>query len=67
MKSSMNFLGRVIEPNQLLQEIEHLITSSTQTKSTTTNGKVIYTDFGYVADFFNQVLNSIDAERVNND
>lgn len=60
MKSSMNFLGRVIEPKQLLQEIEHLIISSSQTKSVTTNGKVIHTDFGYIADFFNQVLNSIE-------
>lgn len=63
----MKFLGRVVEPKQLLQEIEHLIISSTQTKSTTTDGKVIYSDFGYVSDFFNQVLNSIGAESVNND
>lgn len=58
----MTFLGKEVNAEKLLAEIEFVLKSSSASKGSTSNGNTISTDFGYVEDFFNELLSKEDFE-----
>ena len=58
----MNFLGKEVNAEKLLAEIEFVLKNSSTSRGSTSNGNTISTDFGYVEDFFNEVLSKEDFE-----
>ena len=56
----MTFLGKEVNAEKLLAEIEFVLKSSSASKGSTSNGNTISTDFGYVEDFFNELLSKED-------
>ena len=58
----MNFLGKEVNAEKLLAEIEFVLKNSSTSKGSMSNGNVISTDFGYVEDFFNELLSKEDFE-----
>lgn len=60
----MKFLGQEVNAEKLLKEIEFILTHSTTTEGKTSDGKCISTDFGYVQEFFDELLSN---EGLNNE
>lgn len=58
----MKFLGKEVNAEKLLKEIEFVLTHSTTTEGKTSSGKYIITDFGYVEEFFDDLLSNEDFE-----
>ena len=58
----MKFLGKEINAEKLLAEIEFVLKNSSTSKGSLSNGNAISTDFGYVEDFFNELLSKEDFE-----
>lgn len=58
----MKFLGKEINAEKLLAEIEFVLKNSSTSRGSTSNGNTILTDFGYVEDFFNELLSKEDFE-----
>lgn len=58
----MNFLGKEVNAEKLLAEIEFVLKNSSTSKGSMSNGNAISTDFGYVEDFFNELLSKEDFE-----
>ena len=58
----MNFLGKEVNAEKLLAEIEFVLKNSSTSKGSISNGNAISTDFGYVEDFFNELLSKEDFE-----
>lgn len=58
----MNFLGKEVNAEKLLAEIGFVLKNSSASKGSTSNGNTISTDFGYVEDFFNELLSKEDFE-----
>lgn len=56
----MKFLGHEINAEKLLKEVEFILTHSTTTEGKTSSGKRISTDFGYVEEFFDELLSKED-------
>ena len=56
----MNFLGKEVNAEKLLAEIEFVLKNSSTSKGSMSNGNAISTDFGYVEDFFNELLSKGD-------
>lgn len=52
----MTFLGKEVNAEKLLAEIEFVLKNSSASKGSMSNGNTISTDFGYVEDFFNELL-----------
>ena len=59
---AMKFLGQEVNAEKLLKEVEFVLTHSTTTAGKTSNDKCISTDFGYVQEFFNELLSKEDFE-----
>ena len=53
----MRFLGKELNAEKLLAEIEFVLKNSSATRGNMSNGSIIRTDFGYVEDFFRELLN----------
>ena len=58
----MKFLGKEIDAEKLLAEIEFVLKNSSASRGSASNGNTISTDFGYVEDFFNELLSKWDFE-----
>ena len=58
----MKFLGKEINAEKLLTEIEFVLKNSSASKGSMSNGNIVSTDFGYVEDFFNELLSKEDFE-----
>lgn len=58
----MKFLGKEVNAEKLLAEIEFVLKNSSTTDGKMSNGNIIITDFGYVEDFFNGLLSKGDFE-----
>ena len=58
----MNFLGKEVNAEKLLAEIEFVLKNSSTSQGSMSNGNTISTDFGYVEDFFNELLSKADFE-----
>lgn len=58
----MKFLGKEVNAEKLLAEIEFVLKNSSTSQGSTSNGNTISTDFGYVEDFFNELLSKEDFE-----
>ena len=58
----MNFLGKEVNAEKLLAEIEFVLKNSSASKGSMSNGNAISTDFGYVEDFFDELLSKKDFE-----
>ena len=58
----MKFLGKEINAEKVLAEIEFVLKNSSTSRDTMSNGNTISTDFGYVEDFFNELLSKEDFE-----
>ena len=58
----MKFLGKEVNAEKLLAEIEFVLKNSSASKGNMSNGDIISTDFGYVEDFFNELLSKEDFE-----
>ena len=58
----MNFLGKELNAEKLLAEIEFVLKNSSTSRGSTSNGNIVSTDFGYVEDFFNELLSKEDFE-----
>ena len=58
----MKFLGKEVNAEKLLAEIEFVLKNSSTSKGRLSNGNAISTDFGYVEDFFNELLSKEDFE-----
>ena len=58
----MKFLGKEVNAEKLLTEIEFVLKNSSASKGSMSNGNVVSTDFGYVEDFFNELLSKEDFE-----
>ena len=58
----MKFLGKEVNAEKLLIEIEFVLKNSSTSKSNMSNGNTISTDFGYVEEFFNELLSKEDFE-----
>ena len=52
----MKFLGKEVNAEKLLAEIEFVLKNGSASKGSMSNGNAISTDFGYVEDFFNELL-----------
>ena len=52
----MTFLGKEVNAEKLLAEIEFVLKNSSASKGNMSNGNTISTDFGYMEDFFNELL-----------
>lgn len=52
----MKFLGKEVNAEKLLAEIEFVLKNSSASKGGMSNGNIVSTDFGYVEDFFNELL-----------
>ena len=58
----MKFLGKEINAEKVLAEIEFVLKNSSTSQGIMSNGNTISTDFGYVEDFFNELLSKEDFE-----
>lgn len=58
----MKFLGKEINAEKVLAEIEFVLKNSSTSRGIMSNGNIISTDFGYVEDFFNELLSKEDFE-----
>ena len=58
----MNFLGKEVNAEKLLAEIEFVLKNSSASQGSMSNGNAISADFGYVEDFFNELLANEDFE-----
>ena len=58
----MTFLGKEVNAEKLLAEIEFVLKNSSTSRGIISNGNTISTDFGYVEDFFNELLSKEDFE-----
>ena len=58
----MKFLGKEINAEKVLAEIEFVLKNSSTSRGIMSNGDIISTDFGYVEDFFNELLSKEDFE-----
>ena len=58
----MNFLGKEVNAEKLLAEIEFVLKNSSTSQGSRSNGNTISADFGYVEDFFNELLSKKDFE-----
>lgn len=58
----MKFLGKEVNAEKLLAEIEFVLKNSSVSKGNMSNGNTISTDFGYMEDFFNELLSKEDFE-----
>ena len=58
----MKFLGKEVNAEKLLAEIEFVLKNSSTSKGSMSNGNTISTDFGCVEDFFNELLSKEDFE-----
>ena len=58
----MKFLGKEVDAEKLLAEIEFVLKNSSTTKGKMSNGSIITTDFGYVEEFFNELFFNEDFE-----
>ena len=58
----MNFLGKELNAEKLLAEIEFVLKNSSTSRGSTSNGNIVSTDFGCVEDFFNELLSKEDFE-----
>lgn len=58
----MKFLGKEVNPEKLLAEIELVLKNSSASEGNMSNGNTISTDFGYVEDFFDELLSKEDFE-----
>lgn len=58
----MKFLGKEVNAEKLLAEIEFVLKNSSASKGSLSNGNAISADFGYVEDFFDEVLSKEDFE-----
>ena len=58
----MNFLGKEVNAEKLLAEIEFVLKNSSTSQGSMSNGNTTSTDFGYVEDFFNELLSKKDFE-----
>ena len=58
----MKFLGKEVNAEKLLAEIEFVLKNSSASKGRMSNGHIVSTDFGYVEDFFNELLSKEDFE-----
>ena len=58
----MKFLGKEVNAEKLLAELEFVLKNSSASKGNMSNGNTISADFGYVEDFFNELLANEDFE-----
>ena len=58
----MKFLGKEINAEKVLAEIEFVLKNSSASRGIMSNGNTISTDFGYVEDFFNELLSKEEFE-----
>ena len=58
----MKFLGKEVNAEKLLAEIEFVLKNSSTSKGSMSNVNAISTDFGYVEDFFDELLSKEDFE-----
>ena len=58
----MKFLGKEINAEKVLAEIEFVLKNSSASQGSMSNGNTISTDFGYVEDFFNELLSKENFE-----
>lgn len=58
----MRFLGKEVDAEKLLAEIEFVLKNSSTTTGSMSNGNTIRTDFGYVEEFFDDLLSKVDFE-----
>ena len=58
----MKFLGKEVNAENLLAETEFILKNSSASKGSMSNGNAVSTDFGYVEDFFNELLSEGDFE-----
>lgn len=58
----MKFLGKEVNAEKLLAEIEFVLKNSSASKGSLSNGNAISADFGYVEDFFDELLSKEDFE-----
>lgn len=58
----MKFLGKEVNAEKLLAEIEFVLKNSSTTTGNMSNGSIINTDFGYVEEFFDDLLSKVDFE-----
>lgn len=58
----MKFLGKEVNAEKVLAEIEFVLKNSSASKGIMSNGNTISTDFGYVEDFFSELLSKEDFE-----
>ena len=58
----MKFLGKEVNAEKLLAEIEFVLKNSSALEGNMSNGNTISTDFGYVEDFFDELLSKEDFE-----
>ena len=58
----MNFLGKEVNAEKLLAEIEFVLKNSSASRGSMSNGNTVSTDFGYVEDFFDELLSKKDFE-----
>lgn len=52
----MKFLGQEVDAEKLLKEIEFILNHCDSTLGITSDGKYIDADFGYVKEFFEDLL-----------
>ena len=58
----MKFLGKEVNAEKLLAETEFILKNSSASKGSMSNGNAVSADFGYVEDFFNELLSEGDFE-----
>ena len=58
----MNFLGKELNAEKLLAEIEFVLKNSSASRGSMSNGNTVSADFGCVEDFFNGLLSKGDFE-----
>lgn len=58
----MKFLGKEVNAEKVLAEIEFVLKNSSASKGIMSNGNTISTDFGYVEDFFSELLSKENFE-----
>ena len=58
----MNFLGKEVNAEKLLAEIEFVLKNSSTSRGSMSNGNAVSADFGCVEDFFDELLSKADFE-----
>ena len=58
----MKFLGKEVNAEKVLSEIEFVWKNSSTSRGIRSNGNTVSTDFGYVEDFFRELLSKEDFE-----